>query len=153
MDATHTPPVLPLAAPRSRTRAAAIGIWISTGLFAAMFAFSGAIFIAGPPEVVTSFRHLGYPDYFRQLLGIAKLLGVAALVFPLPGRTLREWAYAGFAFVCIAASASHFFSGDPLAKAMAPALSLALLLTSYYLRRRAVASNAQAPETAKDKQS
>lgn len=113
-----------------------IGILITTGLFAAMFAFSGVMFIVGPAEVATSFRHLGYPDYFRQFLGVAKVLGVAALVFPPPSSVLREWAYAGFTFTCIGAATSHVMSGDPTAKAVGPLFALALLIASYFLRRR-----------------
>jgi DoxX-like protein len=138
MTTTLTARTLPHAALRGRPKVAQIGIWISTGLFAATFAFSGAMFIAGPSDVVTAFRHLGYPDYFRELLGIAKLLGVAALIYPLASPTPREWAYAGSTFVCIAAFASHLLSGDPLGKVIAPMFALALLLTSYFLRRRAV---------------
>jgi hypothetical protein len=94
---------------------------------------------------VTIFRHLGYPDYFRQLLGVAKLLGVAALVAPMPNPTLREWAYAGFAFTCIGAAVSHVMSGDPIGKAIGSSLALALLLTSYFLRRRAALGNPASP--------
>jgi hypothetical protein len=115
---------------------ARLGAWVSTGLFAILFAVSGVMFLLGPPEVVTGFRHLGYPDYFRLLLGFAKLLGVAALVFPLPNPVPREWAYAGFTFTCIAASVSHAMSGDPTARVMSPLLALALLSASYLLRRR-----------------
>jgi hypothetical protein len=119
-----------------------IGIWLSTGFFALMFALSGVAFLAGPADVVTSFRQLGYPDYFRELLGVAKLLGVAALVGPVPSRTLREWAYAGFTFTCIAAAVSHVMTGDPAGKVMGPLFALALLLTSYFLRRRAALASA-----------
>jgi hypothetical protein len=128
---------LPHAANAGPTRTLRLGIWLSTGIFSLMFAVSGAAFLAGPAEVVTTFHHLGYPDYFRQLLGVAKLLGVVALVAPLPSATLREWAYAGFAFTCIGATASHVMSGDPAGKAIGSLFALALLLTSYFLRRRA----------------
>jgi hypothetical protein len=138
MATTHTDQALLRPSNTSSTKRVRIGIWLSTGLFSLMFALSGAAFLAGPANVVTMFRHLGYPDYFRQLLGVAKLLGVAALVAPLPSSTLREWAYAGFAFTCIAAAASHVMSGDPIGKALGPLFALALLLTSYFLRRRLV---------------
>lgn len=114
-----------------------VGIWVPTGLFSALFAFSGVMFLVGPPEIVTNFRHLGYPDYFRQLLGVAKLLGVAALVLPPPRPVLREWAYAGFTFTCVGAAISHRMSGDAAGKVIAPLVALALLMTSYVLRRRA----------------
>lgn len=119
-----------------------VGIWVSTGLFSVMFAVSGVMFILGPAEVVATFRHLGYPDYFRQLLGIAKLLGVAALVLPPPSPTLREWAYAGFTFTCIAAATSHAMSGDPAGKVAGSLFALTLLMTSYFLRRRVSADRA-----------
>jgi hypothetical protein len=114
-----------------------VATWASTGLVAVIFAFSGAAAIVGPTEVVTGFRHLGYPDYFRQLLGAAKLLGVAALILPPPSPTLREWAYAGLTFTAIAAAVSHFASGDAPKQVAAPLFALALLWTSYFLRRRA----------------
>jgi hypothetical protein len=141
MATTHSDHALPRA-PRARsTQGVRMGIWLSTGLFSLMFSLSGAAFLVGPGSVVTMFHHLGYPDYFRHLLGVAKLLGVAALVTPLPSPTLREWAYAGFAFTCIGAAASHLLTGDPFGKALGSLVALGLLLTSYFLRRRAAVSN------------
>jgi len=128
----HLPPV----STSNPTTATRIALWASTGLFSLMFTLSGVLFLAGPAEVVASFRHLGYPDCFRHLLGIAKLLGVAALLVPPPSPVLREWAYAGFAFTCIAAAASHLMSGDGPVKVVGPVLAMGLLLTSYVLRRR-----------------
>jgi hypothetical protein len=141
MATTSTDQALPRAPGAGSTKGVQIGIWLSTGLFSLMFALSGAAFLVGPAGVVTIFRHLGYPDYFRQLLGVAKLLGVAALALPMPNPTLREWAYAGFAFTCIGAAASHLMSGDPIGKAIGSLFALALLLTSYLLRRRAALGN------------
>lgn len=136
MTMTHTQRALPRVASPNATKGVQIGIWVSTGLFAAMFTFSGVMLIVGPPEVATIFRHLGYPDYFRELLGVAKLLGLVALVLRFRTPTLREWAYAGSAFTCIAAAVSHVMSGDPAATAVSPLFALALLMTSYSLRRR-----------------
>jgi hypothetical protein len=102
-----------------------------------MLGVSGLMFLAGPAEIVEGIHHLGCPDYFRRLLGFAKVLGVAALLVPLPTQTPREWAYAGFTFTLIAAICSHLASEDPPAKAMAFLLALTLLVASYLLRRRA----------------
>jgi hypothetical protein len=136
MATSHTERALHGAQASGGTKGLKVGIWISTGLFAAMFALSGALFIAGPPDVVANFHHLGYPDYFRQLLGVTKLLGVAALLLPLPTPTLREWAYAGFTFTCLAAALSHAMSGDAFGKVAPSLFALAILMTSYFLRRR-----------------
>jgi hypothetical protein len=84
------------------------------------------------PEMIKGFQHLGYPSYLLTILGVAKLLGVAALVYP-RWRTLTEWAYAGFSFDLLGASASHAFSGDPLANILSPLVFLGLLSASYWL--------------------
>ncbi len=119
----------------SRTNAVQVGAAVTTGLFAVMMAISGVLYLIGPPPIVAAIRNLGYPDYFRQLLGIAKLLGAAALVMPRM-RTLREWAYAGFTFDLIAAIASEALSNEPAAHAAPAVFALALLVASYSLRRR-----------------
>lgn len=50
----------------------------------------------GGSHFVEIFHHLGFPDYFRILLGVAKILATPTLLVPLVPATLREWAYAGF---------------------------------------------------------
>jgi hypothetical protein len=64
------------------------------------------------------------------------------LVRPAVGRaaTLREWAYAGFTIDLIGATASHVFSGDPVAVAATPAIFLLLLAASYALKPRQTAA-------------
>ena len=69
-----------------------------TGLFAAMMTLVGVMDVVGPKPVVDSMIALGYPLYFMRMLGVAKLLGAVALIAPPKLPTLREWAYAGFAF-------------------------------------------------------
>ncbi len=103
---------------------------IATGAFAAIMAISGVMFVIGPTQVVEGIGHLGYPRYFMALPGVAKLLGVGALLAP-GARTLREWAYAGFAFVMIAAVLSHVLSGDAPAQAAPATFMRGLLLTSH----------------------
>ncbi len=115
----------------------------ATALFVVVMTLSGAAFLIGPPSVVSSIRHLGYPDYFRSLLGLAKLLGVAAIALPRLA-ALREWAYAGFTFVLGGAVVSHLASGEPTK--IAPALFvLGLLSTSYLLRRRHARAERRTP--------
>jgi cytochrome c biogenesis factor len=50
----------------------------TTGLFAAMMALSGVLYIAGVEKVQDGMHLLGYPDYFTRFLWVAKLLGAAA---------------------------------------------------------------------------
>jgi hypothetical protein len=122
----------PLRSPVVRTQSIVGGT--ATALLAVAMTLSGISFVIGPAPVVAGLRHLGYPDYVRTLLGVAKLLGVAALVLPSFPR-LREWAYAGFSFVLTGAIVSHLASREP-AKVVPAVAVLSLLVTSYVLRRR-----------------
>ena len=80
--------------------------WIFTGLFAAQMLLSAIPDILSVPEAVTMMNHLGYPNYFTPFIGIAKLLGVIAILVPGFPR-IKEWAYAGLAFDLIGASYSQ----------------------------------------------
>ena len=53
--------------------------------------------IMSVPDAVALFNHLGYPTYLLPFIGIAKLLGVVAILIPGFPR-IKEWAYAGFVF-------------------------------------------------------
>jgi DoxX-like family len=118
-----------------RTNAVRVGAAATTWIFAVMIAISGVLYLVGPPAVVVAVRSLGYPDYFRRLLGTAKVVGAVALVAPRL-RTLREWAYAGFTFDLVFAVASHALAGDSIAHAAPAVFALTLLAASYSLRRR-----------------
>jgi peptidoglycan/LPS O-acetylase OafA/YrhL len=106
--------------------------WLSTGLISAMMLFAAGAYLTHRPAVMAAFAHLGYPPYFANLLGIAKLLGVVALLWP-RGRRIKEWAYAGFGITFIAAFVSHLVSGDG-AKALFPVVAMFLLVVSYVTR-------------------
>jgi len=80
--------------------------------------------------MVQAFHHLGYPDYFRVELAVAKLLGAIFLLIPGAAR-VKEWAYAGFLFTFISAFIAHFASGDPVANRIMPLVFLVLLIVSY----------------------
>jgi hypothetical protein len=71
---------------------------------------AGFSYLTTAPEAVENFRHVGYPQQLRVLLGIAKLAGAIVLLVPrLP--TLKE-SYAGFTFMWIAAVVAHYLAGD-----------------------------------------
>ncbi len=70
--------------------------WIFTIIFAGLMIFS-AVPNVGPNEQSIEIFHkgLGYPIYFIQLIGIAKIIGSIAILMPFLGRSIKEWAYAG----------------------------------------------------------
>jgi hypothetical protein len=95
-------------------------------------AVTGVLSVAHTKSMMEGFAHLGYPAYFANLLGGAKLLGVCALLAPRHER-IKEWACLGFSIVIISASYSHLNSGDGL-KALEPLATLAALAVSYWGR-------------------
>jgi len=107
--------------------------WITTGLFCAAFSMGGLGHLFRAEQMVQGVQHLGYPVYVTSILGVAKLLGVVALLAP--GRPLlKEWAYAGFTFNLLGATASHVFMADPLGETLPPVFLLLLGAASYLLR-------------------
>lgn len=76
--------------------------WIFTGIFAALMLFSAIPDALCDPQAITFMTHLGYPLYFISFIGIAKILGVIAILIPGFPR-IKEWAYAGLFFDLIGA--------------------------------------------------
>src|SRR5438477_8690642 len=107
--------------------------WTATGLVCAVMVFSAINFNLEHPlgPMKGAFKHLGFPDYFRIELTVAKALGVLALVMPGIPSKVREFAYAGFTITLISASIAHFSSGDPILFVIDPLLFLGALVTSY----------------------
>jgi hypothetical protein len=107
-----------------------ITYWTTTILISAMMLSSGIMYFTAA-QVKEGFIHLGYPDYFRVELGIAKLLGVAALLLPAARGRIKEWAYFGFFITFVSALIAHISSGDPASKWAGVFVAMALLISSY----------------------
>lgn len=106
-----------------------ITYWITTGIFSAMMLFSATMYFISP-DMAQTFEHLGFPDYFRIELGIAKIFGVLILLAPFTGR-LKEWVYAGFTINMISGSIAHAAVGDPISAVLTPLVFLGVLAVSY----------------------
>jgi uncharacterized membrane protein len=109
-----------------------IFFWTTTAWVAGVMGISGGLSVAHKRSMMEGFAHLGYPVYFANLLGVAKLLGVCALLVPGFAR-IKEWAYTGFAITIFSASYSHLFAGDGL-QSLEPLVTLAALAVSYWTR-------------------
>lgn len=107
--------------------------WVFTILFSALMLFSAI------PNILTNadsvkFMHelLGYPVYIIPFIGVAKLLGVIAIL--IPGlQKIREWAYAGLFFDL----AGAVYSGIAVAGKFDPMMMTMLIwivpgILSYY---------------------
>jgi hypothetical protein len=120
-----------------RSKGIVIGYWIVTAIFCLQIGFTAYAQLS-LPQVAEAFTHLGFPDYFRVELSLAKLLGILLLLAPVPAR-LKEWAYVGFAITIGSALIAHFAVGDgPEAWGFA-AVTAVLWGLSYFLwlRRQA----------------
>lgn len=103
-------------------------IWLSLGMIS-----TGIVQLLKVKGEIEFILLLGYPVYFLTLLGVWKILGVAAILvpkFPL----LKEWAYAGFFFIMSGAVFSHIAAGNSVNEILPPLLLLTLTIVSWYFR-------------------
>lgn len=122
-----------------------ITYWTVTILFALAMFQSGIVQLIQSEGSKELMALLGYPMYISTILGVAKILGVIALV---QGKfqTLREWAYAGFAFDLIGASASGAYIGELLV-VIVPLVYLAVMFLSYFLWKKMEQSTVNSIQT------
>jgi hypothetical protein len=106
--------------------------WVTTTFVTLILAISGGMSIAHAAPLMKALKHLGYPEYFANVLGVGKVIGL--IVFLAPGMPrFKEWAYAGFSITVLSACYSHFSSNDGLL-ALDPLLTFAALVASYFTR-------------------
>jgi len=89
--------------------------------------------LARIPYVLEILGRLGFPAYFATILGISKILALLAVLAPRTPR-LKEWAYAGLAFVYLGAAACHVAIGDEVGAVVTPLVLAALTFASWALR-------------------
>jgi hypothetical protein len=110
--------------------------WVFTGLFSAMMLGSAIPDVMSSPIAVQGMhQELGYPLYFIPFIGIAKVLGVLAILLPISAR-IKEWAYAGLVFDLIGATVSIIAIGKPDWMFMALPLFLAVASYVFYHKKR-----------------
>ena len=108
--------------------------WVLTGLFCLGMLFSGVSELLQVESGKLVMEHLGYPDSVNIIIGVAKILGVLAIL-QWKYKTLKEWAYSGFIIDFIGAGASFYFVGDKL-MALSPLPFIVLLFASYYFWKK-----------------
>lgn len=117
--------------------------WIITALFGAFMLFTAIPDVLMTKETVGFMTLLGYPDYFIPFIGIAKVLGVIAILIPGFPR-IKEWAYAGLFFdlcgalysLIVWGARAHVPIGGGIAFMMLP---IVLLFVSYGLYHKRLA--------------
>lgn len=111
-------------------KAIKITYWITTSL---IFIFEGVMpaLTSGSELARQGISHLGYPDYFRVLLTVFKVVGALVLILPMFKGRIKEWPYAGFTFVFISACVSHAAVDGFNGQAVFPLIVMAILAVSY----------------------
>jgi len=107
--------------------------WLFTVLLVLWLLAGGISDVIHAQFAIAILRTLGYPEYLCTILGVSKLLAVAALLYPRT-RFLREWAYAGIVFDALGAFFSHLAVKDGFGATAAPLIMLTFTAGSYLLR-------------------
>ena len=106
--------------------------WIATLSVCGIMLYSASMYVTKTEMVEGFFESFNYPTYLVIPLAIAKVLGVAMILYRKP-LWLAEWAYAGFFFDMVLASAAHFKSGHGVGLSV---YGIVLVLTSYFLGKK-----------------
>jgi DoxX-like family len=109
--------------------------WITTILFALFMLLDGYGGVSQQEAGQEVMKHLGYPMYVLVIFGIAKILGAIAIV-QTKYRTIKEWAYAGFAINFIGAYASRALVEDGIGEILAPIIALGIMFIPYFFWKK-----------------
>jgi hypothetical protein len=111
------------------------GFWIATALFCLEMSFTAYYELANA-GVGKNFARLGFSNHaFHVELSLAKVLGVLALLLPVPA-VAKEWAYAGFAINLVSALITHLSLGQGPRSWSPSAITSVLWGLSYLFWRR-----------------
>ncbi|MDB5288463.1 MAG: hypothetical protein JWR05_3412 [Mucilaginibacter sp.] len=108
---------------------------ILTVVFALFMLMDGGAGVAKEKTGQEVMNHLGYPIYIMVITGAFKILGAIAILQN-KYKTIKEWAFAGFAINFIGAFASRAFVGDAISLLMLPLIILAIMFVVYYFWKK-----------------
>lgn len=109
--------------------------WVSSILVAFIMLFSGIGYFTDA-EMQVAFAQLGFPNYFRVELGIAKILGAIGLLLPMVPYRMKLFVFFGLGVTLFSAAIAHMASGDPISMTLLPVVMLGLLMVSYVYYHR-----------------
>ncbi len=105
--------------------------WVSTAIISFMMLYNAYNYLTSE-DMKGAFVRLGFPSYFRVELAVAKFSGALVLLIPGLPKTVKQFAYFGFALTFISAIVAHLSIGDGFGAIWMPAGFLVLLAVSYY---------------------
>ena len=112
--------------------------WASTGLLCLMMVGSASMYFFNYEEVSKVVSGLGFPVFIIYPLGIAKLLGVLAILTR-KSVLLKNLAYAGFFYNFILATGAHLYAQD--GDVGGALVALMFVVTSFFYERKVFSSN------------
>ncbi|MEO6219068.1 MAG: DoxX family protein [Ginsengibacter sp.] len=115
---------------KNSPKGARIIYWISTSI---IFLLDSAMpaFTFNTELAKQGISHLGYPDYFRIELSIAKIIGGIILILPMVPARIKEWAYVGFTIDFISAFIALWVVDGFNGQTIFPLAMLIILIISY----------------------
>lgn len=116
--------------------------WTLNILFCLLMLADGVAGLLHEQNGVAAMKQLGYPVYIMDITGAAKILGALALLQN-KYRTLKEWAFAGFAIDFIGAAASVALAGMGFGATLPALVMTAVLFGIYSLWKRYLAGRVQ----------
>ena len=108
--------------------------YATTVLVSGMMLFSAFMYLTNP-TIKDKFHLIGFPDYFRVELAVAKVIGGIVLLLPMLSYGIKYAAYVGFSIVFVSAFIAHLATGDS-GGAIMPLLFLGVLGISYVFYRK-----------------
>ena len=103
--------------------------WVTTILVCAVMMYSAAMYFTKTEMIKGFFKSFNYPTYLVYPLAIAKILGVIMVLWR-KSSWLTEWAYAGFFFDLVLATAAHHYANHPIGLSF---YAIPILFISYFL--------------------
>lgn len=110
--------------------------WVATAVMCLVFLFSAGLYLVKYDMVKSFYAELQFPAWIIYPSAIAKILGVAA-VLSRKSALLKEWAYAGFFFDALLATAAHHYAGHGVVGLSL--LALLMVVLSRFFEARAFA--------------
>jgi hypothetical protein len=108
--------------------------WAITALISAFMLFSS--WYSGTHKVEFTQR-MGFPEYFRIELTLAKIAGVIILLIPAVTDRVKEWVYVSFGIVVVSAAIAKYNSGYPASAIAEPVFTFVIMIGALlYLNNR-----------------
>lgn len=85
------------------------------------------------------FKNLGFPNYFRIELTVAKIIGAFVILVPGVSARIKEWIYVSFGIVLISAFIAKWMNGYPVIGIIEPiSVFFIMVLLIRYLNKKQI---------------